>query len=118
MTPLSWTAIQYKGVTMTDFNAFMKEYGPPTEVEKADKMLLDQYKSVVPDQMIEFWEFFGFARYANGLLWVVNPNQLDDVLTEWLPRKTRPPHAVPIIRTAFGNVIYWDKDEFRLLDIN
>lgn len=103
---------------MPDFNRFMNEYGPPAEPEKAEPKLLEEYKGVVPDQMIEFWEKFGFASYADGLLWAINPKQLEDVLTEWFPENPEPPRAVPIVRTALGKVIYWHKDKFHLLDVN
>jgi hypothetical protein len=103
---------------MTDFDAFFEAYGKPIESERADPKLLSAYKNVVPDQLIEFWERFGFGGYARGLVWIVNPTQLEDVLAEWLPAKGGKKRAVPVARTAFGNVIYWRDPGFTFLDVN
>src|SRR5689334_22209006 len=94
----------YKDNIMTDFDKFVKEYGEPIEPERASAELLDQYKDIVPTQLIEFWERFGFASYADGLIWVVNPKQLQDVLSEWFPTKAKDAPLVPVIRTAFGKI--------------
>lgn len=103
---------------MIDVNVFIKEYGLPTEAEKPGRKFLEEYKGLVPDPMIEFWERFGFGCYADGLIWVINPKQLGEVLSEWLPRKEKQTPAVPVIRTAFGKLIYWHKNNFTLLDVN
>jgi hypothetical protein len=100
---------------MTDFQHFIDEYGSPTETEKPDQGSLGGYKGAIPDQVIEFWTRFGFGHYLQGLLWIPNPKQLEDVLTEWLPKRSR---GVPIARTAFGSVLYWQGHEFTLLDVN
>lgn len=101
---------------MTDFEPFFKEYGQPIEPERGDAKLLGRYKGIVPDPLIEFWERFGFGGYAKGLVWVVNPTLLDDVLAEWVPAKKQ--RAIPVIRTAFGNVVYWHGDQFTFLDVH
>jgi hypothetical protein len=108
--------IQFRQCDMTDFQPFFDEYGSPSEVQNADKKLLSEYKDVVPEQLIEFWERFGFGRYADGRLWVIHPKELEDVLTLWLPNKTKPSKAVPVLRTAFGQIIYCDDGRFTLLD--
>jgi hypothetical protein len=101
---------------MTNFQPFFDEYGSPSEVQKADKKLLSEYRDVVPEQLIDFWEHFGFGRYGDGRIWVINPKELEDVLTLWLPNKNKPTKAVPVLRTAFGKIIYWDDGKFTLLD--
>jgi hypothetical protein len=100
---------------MTDFQRFTDEYGPAAEIEKPADTVLGEFASLVPDQVIEFWSRFGFGRYLDGVLWILNPKQLEGVLAEWLPEQSR---GVPIARTAFGKVLYWDKNQFTLLDVN
>jgi|SRR6185437_14401369 len=101
---------------MTDFEPFFNEYGKPIEPERGEAKLLHVYKGIVPDPLIEFWERFGFGGYAKGLVWVVNPTLLDDVLAEWVTAKKN--RAVPVIRTAFGNIVYWQGDQFTFLDVH
>lgn len=99
---------------MFDVDRFFKAYGTPERPEKASNEVLTKYSGRVPSEIIEFWQRFGFAQYANGLLWIVNPSQLEDVLCELIGEAG----AVPIIRTAFGKIVYWHKDQFTLLDVH
>ena len=103
---------------MTDFDAFFTEYGPPVNPEQASPEILAEYKDRVPPALIEFWERFGFSSYADGLIWVINPKQLEDVMVEWCPAKAKKARVVPVIRTAFGKVIYWTGTTFMLVDVH
>lgn len=103
---------------MSDFDVFFETYGQPVELERAEEKQLSTYRSVVPDSLVEFWERFGFGGYAQGLLWVVNPTQLEDVLAEWLTPEGKKSRAIPVIRTAFGNVVYWHHSQFTFLDVH
>lgn len=102
---------------MTDFTIFVKEYGDPVAEEIPDPQFLERYRKRLPSAMLEFWKRFGFGRCANGLVWVTNPNALGDILDEWTSRK-RPARAIPVIRTAFAKIVYWDGAMFRLVDPN
>src|SRR5690349_18180894 len=101
---------------MTDFTPFIKAYGDPIDPEPAKKKTLASYKGAVPDQLLEFWERYGFGGYGNGLVWVVEPTQLEQVVSKWVPKsKTKP---IPVIRTAFGNVVYWQESALTFLDVH
>lgn len=102
---------------MTDFEPFFDAYGKPTDTERPSAKLLKDYENRVPAQLIEFWERFGFGGFAKGLVWVVNPTQLEDVLAEWAPAK-KTSRAVPAVRTAFGNIVYWQGTKFTFLDVH
>lgn len=100
---------------MTDFDAFIKEYGQPQNSEKPSQELINEYKKILPPKIIGFWERYGFAKFADGLIWVINPKQLEDVLSDWCPKKDKS-RLIPVIRTSFGKIIYWNKNTFTLLD--
>jgi len=100
---------------MADFSKFTKEYGTPTDVEKPGKKLIDEYRGRLPDELLEFWEQFGFGNYGNGLLWVVDPRQLEEPLAEWVPAKKKQ-KPIAVMRTAFGKIIYWHDGGFALLN--
>jgi hypothetical protein len=102
---------------MTDFEPFLRAYGQPENPVKPDAKLLDAYRARVPAEIIEFWERFGFSRYSDGLLWVVDPTRLQAALQAWVPQASDASPAIPIIRSAFGDTIYWREDSFMLLDV-
>ncbi len=102
---------------MTDFEPFFNAYGKATDAQPATQNVLRVYRGVVPEQLIEFWERYGFGGYAKGLIWIPEPTLLEDVLAEWLPRK-RGARAIPVARTAFGNIVYWRKDKYTFLDVH
>jgi hypothetical protein len=103
---------------MSDFDAFIEEYGSPVEPERASAKELTKFKGIVPDPLVEFWERFGFGGYGQGLVWVVNPTHLEDVLAEWVPAKSKKGRAVPVARSAFGNVVYWQDEAFTFLNVH
>src|SRR5689334_18415096 len=101
---------------MTDFSPFIEAYGEPVDHELADESTVDSYRGAVPDQLLEFWERYGFGGFGKGLVWVVNPSQLKTVFSEW--ESSRSARAVPVVRTAFGNILYWENPSFTLLDVH
>ncbi len=103
---------------MSDFDVFFETYGQPIEAESAEESLLSPYRGVVPDALIDFWRRYGFGGYANGLLWVVNPSYLEAALREWIPQTRKADRAIPVVRTAFGNIVYWQRTGFTFLDVH
>jgi len=101
---------------MADFSPFFEAYGRPVTPERADAKLVKRYAGVVPPALIEFWLHYGFGGYAKGLVWVVNPAGVEDALAEWLPARNKT--AVPVVRTSFGNIIYWQASAFTFLDVH
>jgi hypothetical protein len=102
---------------MTDFSPFLDAYGNAIDAEPATQNVLRAYQGVVPEQLIEFWERYGFGGYAKGMIWITEPTLLEDVLAKWLPPK-RSARAIPVARTAFGNIVYWHKDKYTFLDVH
>jgi hypothetical protein len=102
---------------MTDFSAFIKAYGKAIDPEVADAKVIETYRGQVPDELIEFWERYGFGGFGKGLVWVVNPAAMEDVMSNWTTGKGSK-RAIPVVRTAFGNIIYWQASEFQLLDVH
>jgi hypothetical protein len=51
---------------MTDVDGFLDAFRPAVEAEEASSELLAEYRGIVPDRVIEFWERFGFAGHGVG----------------------------------------------------
>lgn len=103
---------------MVDFDIFTDAYGDPDMVEMPDKALLTEYRGAIPDDMIEFWERFGFGSYGGGLFWVINPKQLEDIVKDWPIEKPKRQRIIPVVRTAFGKLVFWQHDSFYFLNAN
>ena len=72
------------------------------QIEKGQDIkqeLLQRYKTILPDELIEIWEDNGLARLMGGYLKVVNPEDYQELLKETYFRGNI---SVPILVTAFG----------------
>ncbi len=95
------------------FENFILKHPPIGNLEKANSQLLEKYKTLVPNGLLEIWEQHGFGFYGNGFLQLINPDDFHEVLCGWLLRKPDPTR-IPIMITAFGTVIYYrmlERDE-------
>ena len=60
---------------------------------------------MLPKEIIELWEEYGFGEYGDGLLKVVDPREYMNSLYTWLGQKDF--NKIPIIVTAFGDIFYY-----------
>ena len=89
-----------------EFEKFINYHKPYKTLQKADSSLLEKYKILVPNGLLELWENYGFGFYGNGFLQMINPDDYHEVLCGWLLRKPDP-ERIPIMITAFGTIIYY-----------
>ncbi|QNX86293.1 GAD-like domain-containing protein [Acinetobacter seifertii] len=84
-------------------------FGPPIFVEPVSEETLKKYQGKLPNQLLEYWKVYGFSGWGNGLFWLVNPEDYQDVLDAWLEHIELPPHEeyFVIARTAFGDLSVW-----------
>ncbi|MGM7646434.1 GAD-like domain-containing protein [Nocardia sp. JW2] len=80
---------------------------------------IDKYVGAVPSLLIDVWRSVGFSGYADGLLWLCNPDEWLPVVDEWLFGLDLPFYDewVPFTRTAFGRMTMWGKRTGRSLTI-
>jgi hypothetical protein len=76
--------------------------------EPANPATLQKHGGWVPEQLLAEWHDWGFCSYGGGLLWLVDPDSLSDVTELWFEEQPAPPC---IARTAFGDLLVWDKSE-------
>ncbi len=84
-------------------------FGPPIESTPVSEEILAKFKGKLPNQLLEYWKAFGFSGWGNGLFWLVNPDDYQDVLDAWLEHVELPSHEeyFVIARTAFGDLEIW-----------
>ena len=100
---------------------FVKKFKPSENLQKPDEEVLKFFKKILPNEIIELWEEYGFGEYGNGLIKVVNPRDYMNSLYTWLGRIDYT--KIPIIVTAFGDIFYYrkledDKNDVSMLDIH
>jgi len=84
-------------------------FGPPIYSEVVSDDIINKYRGKLPNQLLEYWKAFGFSGWGNGLFWLVNPDEYQDVLDAWLENIEIQPHEeyFVIARSAFGDLEIW-----------
>jgi hypothetical protein len=92
---------------------FRAAYGEPTKYADVDSSLFAKY-SFLPRELLEEWKRHGFSVYQKGLLWFTNPDEFEDTVAALFGKHC---DYRCIARTAFGDLILFDKDD-RWLDFS
>jgi hypothetical protein len=105
----------------TVFKNFISVFPPPVDIIKPTDQTIIQFEEILPKVLLDFWEEFGFGNYADGLIKVINPEEYNDSLYEWLGKKDI--SRVPILVTAFGDIFFYrklsaDEEDVSFLDIH
>ena len=92
-----------------DFELFIEDFGEATIKESVSGKSLKKYKGVLPDQLLHYWKTEGWNAYSDGLFWIVNPEEYNDLVELWLEDTHYPKidnyHC--IARTSFGVLYVW-----------
>ncbi|MFP2910232.1 GAD-like domain-containing protein [Pyxidicoccus sp. 3LFB2] len=99
---------------MSRFKKFSKKHGEPSNCEAVPQKSLELYANKLPAELLEEWQQSGWCSYGNGFLWTINPAEYMDVLEDWV-ESTEGLH--PFLRTAFGDIFYWDGQDTQYLDV-
>jgi len=94
-------------------------FGPAIKSQTPKQATLDKFQDKLPERLLEYWQEYGFCGWASGLLWIVNPEDYEDILEEWLkgtPFENNDKYYV-IGRTAFGNLLIWGQNSGQSIDI-
>ena len=68
-----------------DFADFLTKFGRPFAAKAADEAVLQKYRGILPDQLLTYWRQYGFCGFADGLFWITNPDDYEDILTDCCP---------------------------------
>lgn len=84
-------------------------FGPAIEAREVPTASFIKYKNKLPNQLLSYWQRYGWCGYANGLFWTVDPEEWDDVLEAWIgetPLMKKDTYHV-IACGAFGELYLW-----------
>lgn len=90
----------------SDFALFIETFGEATYKTPVSEADLAQWAEKLPPALLKYWREEGWAGFANGLLWMVNPDDYEDIKDAWLEQT---PFASidkfhVIARSAFGDL--------------
>ena len=92
-----------------NFEYFIEKFGQPTSQRFPTISEVEKYRGILPDRLLEYWQEIGFSGYLDGLFWIVNPADYDDVLERFLESTDFPEldtyHV--IARDAWGSLHLW-----------
>jgi hypothetical protein len=97
---------------MTQFKEFHEKYGAGSKCRPVPQESLEKYQDKLPPALLEEWREFGWCSYGDGLIWLVDPAELADVLEDWLdPAKG----FLVFGRTGFGDLLLWNQQGLHYL---
>lgn len=91
------------------FEYFLEKFDQPTSQRIATPKEIEQYRNVLPNRLLDYWEKIGFAGFKDGLFWITNPADYADILDRFLDDTLFPDidtyHV--IARNAWGELYLW-----------
>ena len=94
-----------------DSEYFFEKFGMPFDSTPVSAETLAKYRGKLPDRLLEYWQEFGFCGFKDGIFWLTNPEDYEDILAEWLPEDElkKKKHYV-IARSGFGELFVWNSE--------
>ena len=66
------------------FEYFIEKFGEATYSMPVSEATLAQWTGKLPPILMTYWREEGWAGYANGRVWTVNPDEYEDIKDAWL----------------------------------
>ncbi len=92
-----------------NFEYFLEKFGSVICRQVVPELALEKYKGVLPDQLLHYWREIGWCGLANGLFWLVDPNEwhvpMETMLADASLLERDIYHV--IARNAFGDLWLW-----------
>jgi len=79
-----------------------------------DEAFLSSYRDRLPTTLIAEWQISGFSGFANGFIWLTNPDEMEYAVAEW----DLDLRSLIFGRTAFGDLFLWDGESVRCLFVH
>ena len=101
---------------MSVFEDFEHEFGSGEDGIHPGEEAISAYRDRLPPELLQLWSDAGWCSYGNGLLWVVDPAQLSDVLEDWIGPAAG--EALVFLRTSFAHLYFWQDGSVYSLDVH
>ncbi|WP_236800058.1 GAD-like domain-containing protein [Aliivibrio fischeri] len=87
----------------------LSKFGVPTDVLAATSEQVESYRGILTDRLLEYWQQLGFSGFKEGLFWITNPSDFEDVLESFLEGTEFADYDNyhVIARSAYGELFLW-----------
>jgi hypothetical protein len=89
-----------------ELDTFIHSY-KPVKPGSVNNEVIQKYKNVFPESLIELWQECGFGKYNNGLIEICHPADYSETLETWLGKKVD--IYFPVAISGFGCLFYYRK---------
>jgi hypothetical protein len=99
-----------------DFQYCVKKFGTPMDGEAVPSAVLEEYKSKVPQPMIDFWTAYGTGLWLNGKFQLCRPDRYQGLLKIILKDDPDFPSNECCLLgfSAFGDLLIWNNKNYAL----
>lgn len=97
---------------------FFNQFPTYSVVEKPTPELLIRYRDLVPPELLEVWNQYGFGSFCDGYLKIVNPDDYADLLADTYQLTSTPSStpALVLFATAMGDLLVWEDGYLSRID--
>ncbi len=75
-----------------------------------DPATIDAYRELVPEEVLELWERYGYGTFGEGFVRTIDPHRYESRIGNSMGKVVGAAPAVPIMVTALADVIAWEPD--------
>lgn len=102
------------------FQMFVDNFGEPVNRREVPASSVEKYRFELPDALLGYWQSEGWSAYADGLFWIVDPDQYSATLKQWLSGSEieHVDNYHVIARDAFGSLYAWGERYQRSITIS
>ncbi|GHA55052.1 GAD-like domain-containing protein [Photobacterium aphoticum] len=95
-----------------NFEHFLQKFGRPFTTVDCPLATVEKFRGKLPDRLLEYWQEYGFCGFQQGVFWIVNPDDYEAVLDEWLDQTDIPDNDIYHVfaRNAFGDLFLWGEE--------
>ncbi|NWC90839.1 MULTISPECIES: GAD-like domain-containing protein [unclassified Pseudomonas] len=101
------------------FARFIEKLGDPIDRQEVPTSSIEHYRGKLPDLLLEYWTEHGWCGYGEGIFWLVNPQEYENVVASWIEGTEL--EALDtyhlIARSAFGDLYLWGEKTGASLNI-
>jgi len=100
-------------------DCFLDEFGMATDFIAATSAQIEAYRGILPEQLLTYWQELGFSGFANGIFWLTNPADYQDILDRFLDETIFEEDDIyhVIARDAWGRLYLWGQKTGESLQI-
>ena len=96
------------------------QFDKPNVVSPISKEILTKYEKIMPPILLDMWQQEGFCQFQNGLYYIVNPDDWQDVVDVWIDNTPyqKLGQFYALARNAFGCIYIYNPDTGTKLTID